>query len=91
MVLPPAPQLTAASAEDDANVTCSVAPGMDPTAELGERLQRAAVAVLELKLVMPTLEEYFYSITDGLDHLEEEAAVEAATVEDAAEPGEGQQ
>jgi ABC-2 type transport system ATP-binding protein len=96
MVLPPAPQLTAANAEDDANVTCSVAPGMDPTAELGERLQRAAVAVLELKLVMPTLEEYFYSITDGLDHLEEEATVEAATVEaatgeDAAEPGEGQQ
>jgi len=59
--------------EELANATCAVAPGMDPSRELGERLQKAAIAVHELKLVMPTLEEYFYSITDGLDQREEEA------------------
>lgn len=53
------------------SVTCSVAPGQDPTGELGQRLQQAAIAVRELKLVMPTLEEYFYAITDGSDHQEE--------------------
>ena len=46
-------------------MTSAVAPGQDPTEELGERLQKAAIAVRELKLVMPTLEEYFYAITDG--------------------------
>lgn len=66
-------EVAEAGSGDDglATVTCSVAPGIDPTSELGERLQKAAIAVHELKLVMPTLEEYFYSITDGLDHQEE--------------------
>ena len=58
---------------------CSLQPGTDPSIELGERLQKAAIAVHELQLVLPTLEEYFYAITDGLDQqAEQEAAQEAA-------------
>ena len=56
---------------DVATIASSVEPGVDPTQELGERLQAAGIAVHELKLVLPTLEEYFYSITDGLDRQEE--------------------
>jgi ABC-2 type transport system ATP-binding protein len=57
--------------EGVASLTCTVNPGADPTTELGERLQHAAIAVHELKLVLPTLEEYFYAITDGLDQQDE--------------------
>lgn len=56
-----------------ASLSCHVEPGADPTLALGTRLQAAAVAVQELKLELPTLEEYFYSITDGLDHRAEQA------------------
>ena len=62
-----------------ASLTCSLHPGADPSTELGERLQKAAIAVHELKLVLPTLEEYFYAITDGLDHqAEQDATADAA-------------
>jgi ABC-2 type transport system ATP-binding protein len=81
-------EVAEAGSGDDglATVTCSVAPGIDPTSELGERLQKAAIAVHELKLVMPTLEEYFYSITDGLDHQEEIQGHQEETDADEAEP-----
>lgn len=81
-------EVAEAGSGDDglATVTCSVAPGIDPTSELGERLQKAAIAVHELKLVMPTLEEYFYSITDGLDHQEEIEGHQEETDADEAEP-----
>jgi ABC-2 type transport system ATP-binding protein len=55
------------------SLSCQVEPGSDPTTELGTRLQAAAIAVHELKLQLPTLEEYFYAITDGLDHKAEQA------------------
>ncbi|MFT4513547.1 MAG: hypothetical protein ACI91B_002251, partial [Planctomycetota bacterium] len=55
-----------------ASLSCHVEPGADPTPELGARLQGAAIAVQELKLELPTLEEYFYAITDGLDHQAEQ-------------------
>ena len=64
--------------EGMSSLSCQVEPGADPTLELGARLQAAAIAVQELKLELPTLEEYFYSITDGLDHrAEQEAEPEA--------------
>ena len=50
-----------------ATLRCEVAPGADPTAALGDRLQAAGVAVHELAVELPTLEEYFYAITDGAD------------------------
>ena len=58
---------------DDASLSCRVEPGADPTKELGARLQSAAIVVATLKLELPTLEEYFYSITDGLDHQAEQS------------------
>ncbi len=51
-----------------ATLCCEFIPGTEPAAELGGRLQSAGIAVHELQVVMPTLEEYFYAITDGLDH-----------------------
>lgn len=54
-----------------ASLSCAVEPGFDPSHELGNRLQQAAIAVHELQLVLPTLEEYFYSITDGADQQQE--------------------
>jgi ABC-2 type transport system ATP-binding protein len=55
-------------------VRAEVAPGADPRAELGARLLAAGIAVHELRLVLPTLEEYFYRITEGSDRDEERAA-----------------
>jgi hypothetical protein len=49
----------------------------DPRAEIGARLLRAGLPVHELRLDQPTLEEYFYAITEGRDR-EEETAVAAA-------------
>ena len=43
--------------EDVAELSCSIEPGSDPTAELGDRLQKAAIAVHELKIVLPTSSE----------------------------------
>ena len=55
-----------------ASARCMVAPGGDPATELGDRLQRAGAAVHELAVDLPTLEEYFYAITDGRDDLPED-------------------
>lgn len=57
----------AARGEQPASLRCDVEPGADPTTALGDRLQAAGVAVHELRLELPTLEEYFYAITDGQD------------------------
>ena len=54
-------------------ITATVAPGADPSEALGARLFAAGVAVTELRLVLPTLEEFFYRITDGSDRAEEQA------------------
>ena len=61
-----------------ASARCMVAPGGDPATELGDRLQRAGAAVHELAVDLPTLEEYFYAITDGRDELRDDIE-EAAT------------
>jgi len=57
----------AVEGDDVATLRCRVEPGTDPTIELGDRLQQGAIAVHELSVELPTLEEYFYSITDGRD------------------------
>ncbi|MCK5941548.1 MAG: ABC transporter ATP-binding protein [Planctomycetes bacterium] len=69
--------------DDPASTTlrCQVEPGQDPTVQLGDRLQQAAIAVHELRVELPTLEEYFYSITDGLDQAEEALVDEPAIAE----------
>ena len=68
--------IAADEADGVTRLTCRVQPGADPTAQLGDRLQQAAIAVHELQVELPTLEEYFYSITDGADQQEELAVAE---------------
>jgi ABC-2 type transport system ATP-binding protein len=58
------------------SMRCAVQRGADPRAALGERLLRAGIAVHELKVEQPTLEEFFYAVTEGIDR-SEEAAVAA--------------
>jgi ABC-2 type transport system ATP-binding protein len=58
------------------SMRCAVQRGADPRAALGERLLRAGIAVHELKVEQPTLEEFFYAVTEGTDR-SEEAAVAA--------------
>ena len=55
-----------------ATLSCRLQPGVNPAAELGERLQQDGVAVHGLSVELPTLEEYFYAITDGRDQQLEE-------------------
>jgi len=66
------------SGEDVCSLRCQVEPGAAPTAQLGDRLQADAIAVHELAVERPTLEEYFYSITDGQDQRVEEQQEGAA-------------
>jgi len=56
----------------------AVDPGCDPAVELGARLVAAGIAVRELKLAVPSLEEYFQLMTEGADRDEELAAAAAA-------------
>lgn len=70
-----------------ASLSCQIEPGADPTADLGTRLQGAAIAVHELKLELPTLEEYFYSITDGQDHKAEQVGADDEAVGEVAAVG----
>jgi ABC-2 type transport system ATP-binding protein len=55
------------------SMRCVVERGVDPRAELGQRLLRAGIAVHELAVEQPTLEEYFYAVTEGSDRSEEAA------------------
>jgi ABC-2 type transport system ATP-binding protein len=64
-----------ATTGDDGTISmrCVVDRGADPRAEVGQRLLRAGIAVHELKAELPTLEEYFYAVTEGSDRSEEAA------------------
>ena len=55
-----------------------LAPDSDPTAVVAERLAAAGVPVHELRLELPSLEEYFHAITEGSDAAEERLAAAAA-------------
>ena len=69
----------AATGHGVATLRCELEPSSDPSEELGTRLQQAAVPVYGLEVERPTLEEYFYAITDGADQREELALAAAAT------------
>lgn len=49
-------------------------PGAEPATSVGERLLRAGVPARELRVELPTLEEYFHRLTEGSDHAEEHSA-----------------
>jgi ABC-2 type transport system ATP-binding protein len=63
-----------------ATLVAALEHGADPTAELSGRLLRAGIAVRELKIELPSLEEYFQRMTEGLDREEELAAAATAAV-----------
>jgi ABC-2 type transport system ATP-binding protein len=62
----------------------TIASSEDPRERLGDELLRRSAAVRELRLDLPSLEEYFHEVTEGQDRAEETAAAEpAVTVEGA--------
>ena len=77
--------VAAEGGDGTASMRCAVERGVDPRAELGQRLLRAGIAVHELKVEQPTLEEFFYAVTEGSDR-SEEAALAAPAVAARAEP-----
>jgi ABC-2 type transport system ATP-binding protein len=54
-----------------AAVEALVATDVEPCPEVGQRLLQAGIAVHELKIELPTLEEYFHLMTEGSDRAEE--------------------
>jgi ABC-2 type transport system ATP-binding protein len=64
----------------DGTATASIplARDVDPTRAIAERLAAATVPVHELRIELPSLEEYFHAITEGSDAAEERAAAAAA-------------
>ncbi len=69
-----------AAADGGSELRAEVDAGLDPRRELGARLCAAGVAVSELRLDLPTLEEFFYRVTEGSDRREEEDGLPAAEV-----------
>ena len=69
-----------AGAGGTAAASLQFATGVDPGMQLGERLLAAGLPVIELHTELPTLEEFFHAITEGVDRAEEQAVA-------AAEPG----
>ncbi len=61
----------------------TAAAGGDPCAAIGARLHGLGAAVRELRLDLPSLEEYFHQVTEGRDRAEEagEPAAPVATEE----------
>jgi ABC-2 type transport system ATP-binding protein len=56
---------------DGARIEAVIDGDGDPMRAVGEHLLGAGVAVRELKIELPTLEEYFHSMTEGADRDEE--------------------
>ena len=57
-----------------ARVRARVEPLGDPRDAVAAALAAAGAKVRELRLDMPTLEEFFYQVTEGADRAEEGAA-----------------
>ena len=57
---------------------CAIAAGDESHRELGPRLLAAGIAVRELAIQQPTLEEFFHQLTEGSDRAEERAGGESA-------------
>jgi len=79
------PGTLAVEQRDGAFATATVEPGSDPTPDVGERLLAAGVAVHELRVELPTLEDYFHQLTEGDLGAAIEEVGDAEDVEDAAE------
>ena len=75
----PGLQLRDAVADGDyAVIAADVARDHDPRDAVGLALAKAGLTIRELRLAAPTLEEFFYTITEGADRKEELAAAAAA-------------
>ena len=61
-----------------ATVEARLAPHADPRDEASAQLRARGAAVRELHLSLPSLEEYFYEVTEGTDRAAEQAAAAAA-------------
>ncbi|MCA8951216.1 MAG: ABC transporter ATP-binding protein [Planctomycetes bacterium] len=61
----------AAGPERSVVVTAELAEGSDPRAALGQQLAGAAIPVRELRIDVPSLEEYFHLMTEGADRAAE--------------------
>ena len=64
-----------------ATVEARLVPHADPRDEAFARLRARGAAVRELHLSLPSLEEYFYEVTEGADAAAERAASAAAPAE----------
>jgi ABC-2 type transport system ATP-binding protein len=62
------------AADGTAHAAMELPPSVDPARAIGERLAAARIAVHELRIELPSLEEYFHAITEGSDAAEERAA-----------------
>ena len=67
------PPRVTADAAGWATVEAEVARDADPRDATFERLQSAGVAIRDLTLVLPTLEKYFQSVTEGAPELQDAA------------------
>jgi ABC-2 type transport system ATP-binding protein len=71
---------TVTTSGDGATAAHARVPGdVDPTPALAEHLLAAALPVLELRLELPSLEEWFHAVTEGSDRADEVAAAEVAS------------
>jgi ABC-2 type transport system ATP-binding protein len=67
-------QVRAATADHGvAVVTADVEPGCDPRDAVAAALQQRGIAPRELRLDMPSLEQFFFHVTEGADLAEERA------------------
>jgi ABC-2 type transport system ATP-binding protein len=64
----------AALGDGVADLRAAVDAGCDPRDDVAAALQGAGLRVRELRLELPTLEEFFAATTEGADHAEEGAA-----------------
>ncbi len=65
----------------NASLVANVIGDGDPRDAVGAALATAGLSIRELRLAAPTLEEFFYSITEGADRKEELAAATAGAGE----------
>ena len=59
-----------------ATLKATVEAGVDPREAIGQRLLAAGIAVVTLRLDLPSLEEFFYQLTEGCDRQAEHALAE---------------
>ncbi len=73
-----APENVTANGDGTTTAHARVPSQVDPTPALAERLLAAALPVREMRLELPSLEEWFHTVTEGCDSADEVAAAEVA-------------